>query len=73
MATENIKTAPQVITEFLDTQAKDDSLDADTVSAVNTLCKNDDLSKIKLLRRLEEARRAAPKGDAAHSAETSDD
>ncbi len=65
MTTENIKTASEVITEFLDTQAKDESLDTDTVAAVSKLRKDDDLSKVKLLRKLEEARKAALKADAA--------
>ncbi|WP_121633783.1 hypothetical protein [Tropicibacter alexandrii] len=73
MTTENIKTASEVITEFLDTLAKDESLDADTVAAVSKLRKNDDLSKVKLLRKLEEARKAALKSDAASTEEAGDD
>lgn len=73
MTTENIKTASEVITEFLDTQAKDESLDADTVAAVSKLRKDDDLSKVKLLRKLEEARKAALKSDAVGTEEASDD
>lgn len=73
MTTENIKTASEVITEFLDTQAKDESLDTDTVSAVSKLRKDDDLSKVKLLRKLEEARKAALKADVAGAEEAGDD
>ncbi|ETD89446.1 hypothetical protein [Rhodobacter capsulatus] len=73
MATENIKTASEVITEFLDTQAKDESLDADTVAAVSKLRKEDDLSKVKLLRKLEEARKAAIKAVVAGAEEAGDD
>ena len=73
MATENIKTASEVINEFLDTQAKDESLDADTVAAVSKLRNDDDLSKIKLLRKLEEARKAALKAHVAGAEEASDD
>lgn len=73
MATENIKTATEVISEFLDTQAKDESLGADTVAAVCTLWKDDDLSKVKLLRKLEEARKAALKADAASAEEVIND
>lgn len=73
MTTENIKTASEVITEFLDTQAKDESLDADTVAAVSALRKDDDLSKVKLLRKLEEARKAALTADEANAEESGDD
>ena len=73
MTTENIKTASEVITAFLDAQAKDESLDPDTVAAVSTLRKEDDLSKVKLLRKLEEARKAALKADVASAEETGDD
>ena len=73
MTTKNIKTATEVIAEFLDTQAKDESLGADTVAAVCTLRKDDDLSKVKLLRKLEEARKAALKTDGACAEEVGDD
>lgn len=73
MATENIKTATEVISEFLYTLAKDESLGAYTVAAVCTLWKDDDLSKVKLLRKLEEARKAALKADAASAEEVSND
>ena len=73
MATENIKTASEVIAEFLDAQAKDKSLDADTVAAVSRLRKDDDLSKVKLLRKLEEVRKAALKADVASAEEPGDD
>jgi hypothetical protein len=73
LTTKNIKTASEVITEFLDTQAKGKSLDADTVAAVSTLRKDDDLSKVKLLRKLEEARKAALKADVVSADEASDD
>lgn len=73
MTTENIKTASEVITEFLHTQAKDESLDTDTVAAVSKLRKEDDLSKVKLLRKLEEARKAALKADVAGAEEAGDD
>ena len=73
MATENIKTASEVITEFLDTQAKDESLDTDTVAAVSKLRTDDDLSKVKLLRKLEEARKATLKSGVAGAEEAGDD
>lgn len=73
MTTENIKTASEVITEFLDAQAKDESFDADTVAAVSTLRKDDDLSKVKLLRKLEDARKAALKVNVASAEEAADD
>ena len=73
MTTKNIKTASEVITEFLDTQAKDESLDTDTVDAVSKLRKDDDLSMVKLLRKLEEARKAALEADVAGAEEAGDD
>ena len=73
MTTEKIKTASEVITEFLDTQVKDESLDTDTVAAVSKLRKDDDLSKVKLLRKLEEARKAALKADVVGAEEAGDD
>lgn len=73
MTTENIKTATDVIAEFLDNQAKDESLDAGTMAAVSTLRKDDDLSKVKLLRKLEEARKAAFKADLVSAEEDGDD
>ena len=73
MATENIKTATDVIAEFLDDQAKVEALDASTVAAVSTLRKDDDLSKVKLLRKLEEARKAALNADVLSAGEATDD
>lgn len=73
MTTKNIKTASEVITEFLVSRAKDETLDADTVAAVSKLRKDDDLSKVKLLRKLEDTRKAALKADAAGAEEASDD
>ncbi|MEJ5901221.1 hypothetical protein [Ochrobactrum teleogrylli] len=73
MTTENIKTATEVINEFLDNHAKDESLEVDTVAAVSTLWKNDDLSKIKLLRSLENARKAALKANVDSTEEADDD
>ncbi|KAB2710625.1 hypothetical protein F9K88_11540 [Brucella intermedia] len=63
MTTENIKTAAKVIFDFLENQVNDESLDAKTVAAVNTLWNGDDLSKVKLLRNLEDARKDALKAD----------
>ncbi|MEE3360158.1 MAG: hypothetical protein VX248_09410 [Pseudomonadota bacterium] len=73
MTAENIKTASEVITEFLDAQAKEESLDVDTVAAVSKLRNDDDLSKVKLLRKLEEARKAALKADVASAEGAGDD
>lgn len=73
MTNENIKTASEVITEFLDTQANDESLDKYTVAAVSKLRKDDDLSKVKLLRKLEEARKDALKTVVAGAEEAGDD
>lgn len=69
MTTENIKTAVTVITEFLESQVNEESLDAETVTAVSTLWNGDDLSKVKLLRNLEDARKAALKAGMASGEE----
>lgn len=66
MTTENIKTAAKVIFDFLENQVNDESLDAKTVAAVSTLWNSDDLSKVKLLRNLEDARKAALKAGVAY-------
>lgn len=63
MATENIKSASTVLTDFLDEQAKDEDLDAASVSVIVSLRKEGKLSKINLLRQLEEARKAKLKDD----------
>lgn len=73
MANETVKTSSQVITEFLDALAKDKALDADTMAAVGALRKDDDLSKIKLLRKLEEARKTTLKADAESTEKAGDD
>ncbi|MBI1235180.1 MAG: hypothetical protein GC188_00660 [Alphaproteobacteria bacterium] len=73
MALNHIKTVSEVISEFLETQAADGTLDADTVAAVNTLRKHDDLSKIKLLRKLEEIRKELLKAQVANFEGEGDD
>jgi hypothetical protein len=73
LTTKNIKTAADVIAEFLDIQAEVKSIDAGTVTAVSTLWKNDDLSRVKLLRKLEEARKIAFKADAVNAEEAGSD
>ena len=58
MTTENIKSASTVLTDFLDEQAKDEDLDAPSVSAIVSMRKEGKLSKTNLLRQLEQARKA---------------
>lgn len=59
MTSEKIKTANQVLTRFLSDGAKDDALDGATISAIVNLREEGKLTRINLLRRLEEARNAA--------------
>jgi len=73
LTTENIKTATEVISDFLEIQVTDGSLDAETVIAVSTLWNGDDLSKVKLLRKLEDARSAALKAGVSSSEEVNYD
>ncbi|MDE0398475.1 MAG: hypothetical protein OXL96_11795 [Candidatus Poribacteria bacterium] len=65
MTTQNIKSATRVLSDFLDDQAKDEDLDAASVSIIASLRTEGKLTKTNLLRRIEEARKAEPKGDAA--------
>ncbi len=65
MTTENIKSASTVLTDFMDEQAKDEELNAASMSAIMSLRKEGKLSKTNLLRQLEEARKAKLKDDMA--------
>lgn len=66
MTIEKIKSAKEVLTDFMGELAKDERLDTATLSAIVDLRGDSKLTKINLLRQLEEARKAAPKvGDAA--------
>ncbi|WP_051068083.1 hypothetical protein [Octadecabacter antarcticus] len=59
MANEKIKTATEVVTDFLDDQVKDQDLELGTVQAVGSLRDEGKLTKINLLRQLEALRKAA--------------
>lgn len=59
MTNEKIKTVAEVITGFLDEQAKNEALDLGTVKTVATLRDEGKLTKANLLRQLEEVRRKA--------------
>lgn len=65
MTAENIKSATEVVTEFLGEQIGDHNLDAITLSVIADLRGQGKLTKTNLLRRLEEARKAAAKRDGA--------
>ena len=65
MTTKNIKSASIVLSDFLDEQAKDENLDAASVSAIVSLRKERKLTKINLLRQLEEARKTKLKDNTA--------
>ncbi|HBH90004.1 hypothetical protein [Ponticaulis sp.] len=56
MTKEKIKTALEVVADFLEKQAGAEGLDRDTLSAICELQETDELSKTKLLRKLEEVR-----------------
>ena len=53
MASEEIKTGTQVVSEFLESLQGDESIDADTLGAVCDLFKTGKLSKMQLLKSLE--------------------
>ena len=59
MTNEKIKTAAEVIAGFLDEQAKNEALDPGTVKTVAALSNEGKLTKVSLLRQLEEVRRKA--------------
>ncbi|KUJ77753.1 hypothetical protein [Ruegeria profundi] len=59
MTNEKIKTATEVVTGFINEQAKDEDLDPDTVKSVGALRDEGKLTKVNLLRQLEVLRKAA--------------
>lgn len=65
MATENIKSAGEVLTDFLEKQAGDDELDQTSVLAIKQLRGDGKLTRTNLLRKLDEARKAAMKAGSA--------
>jgi hypothetical protein len=56
MASEVIKSGPQVVSEFLDSLQGDESIDKDTLSAVHELFEAGKLTKTRLLNSLEALR-----------------
>lgn len=63
MAIEKIQSASEVLDAFMDEQAQDESVDQSTVAVIAGLRGDDKLTRTNLLRKLEEARRAALKED----------
>ncbi|MCY6380235.1 hypothetical protein [Hoeflea prorocentri] len=63
MTTEKIRSASEVLSDFIDDQAKDEALDQASVSAISKLRGESKLTRTNLLRQLEGARRAVLKGD----------
>jgi hypothetical protein len=61
MAIEKIRSASEVLDAFMEEQAQDESVDRATVAVIAGLRGDDKLTRTNLLRRLEEARRAAHK------------
>jgi hypothetical protein len=59
MASEEIKTGPQVVTEFLESLQGDPAIDGETLVALGELSKAQKLTKTRLLRILEEQRAKA--------------
>ncbi|OXT02748.1 hypothetical protein B7H23_07710 [Notoacmeibacter marinus] len=62
MTTEKIKSASEVLTDFLDAQAKKAGVDSGTIVAIRDLRSESKLTKTNLLRKLEDTRKAALKG-----------
>lgn len=63
MTIEKIQSAREVLNAFMVEQAQDESLDLATVAVITGLRNDDRLTRTNLLRKLDEARKAALKGD----------
>jgi hypothetical protein len=63
MAGENIRSADEVVTAFLDRMAEDPDLEPNTVAAVKALRDEGKLTKTNLLRRLEADRPSVAQSD----------
>ncbi len=61
MTIEKIQSAREVLDDFMGEQEKDESLDQSTVAVITGLRGDDKLTRTNLLRKLEEARKAALK------------
>lgn len=73
MTTRKIKSAGQVLDEFLSEQAQDAELDSGTVEAIRKLRNEGKLTKTNLLRRLESARTEALRQDETSQEGAGDD
>ena len=62
MTIEKIQSAREVLNAFMDAQGQDESLDLATVAVIAGLRDDDRLTRTNLLRKLDEARKAALKG-----------
>lgn len=61
MTIEKIQSAREVLNAFIDAQAQDESLDLAAVAVIVDLRNDDKLTRTNLLRKLDEARKAALK------------
>ncbi|APE43240.1 hypothetical protein BOO69_07285 [Sulfitobacter alexandrii] len=61
MAIEKIQSASEVLAAFMGEQAQDESLDQATIAVIAGLRGDDKLTRTNLLRKLDEARKAALK------------
>ena len=59
MSSEDIKSGPEVVSEFLDSRHGDEAIDADTLTVVHELFKTGKLSRTRLLHALKELRASA--------------
>ena len=73
MTTQKIKSASQVLDEFLSEQAQDAELDSGTVETIRKLRGEGKLTKTNLLRRLEAARTTALQQDETSQEGSGDD
>ena len=59
MAIEKVQSASEVLATFMGEQAQDESLDQATIAVIAGLRGDDKLTRTNLLRKLDEARKAA--------------
>jgi len=73
MEHEDIKSASQVVADFIEEQAQKPERDTATISAVSTLRSDGKLTKTNLMRQLEAARKAGSSAGPASGDGKSDD
>ena len=63
MADSAIKSGPEIVSEFLETLEQNESLDAQTVASIKKLQQTGNLTRVRLLQALEQARSGTQKAE----------